>query len=549
MTGTPTDNNMTEQQLRALLCHALSTLHNLHTQHPPRLHLNIQPDNLAPAADGTLFLIQRDGLPACPPCQPIEQWATGSDCDSRSDLYSLGATCYYLITGQHARNKSDENNGVCYTPLATQSDLMGKFSPELLTGIDKSLCMHPSERWKSAADWLSTLQNAPQSRLPMHRRLLPWFAAIYTLLVTAAAAGYCYLIPAQSQQPPRTQTKDKPTVTTVELFAAIQAKDTAALNSLLAAGGDVNAVNVDGTPLLFYAIEQEHTLGIQALLAAPGININATNANNITPLSLASWKGLTALVQTLLAMPGIDVNIANNNGDTALQAAALGNNADCITALLTVPGIKIYHLNQQGYNALHICAATDHTQALQALLAAVPDIDVNSKGEYSTTPLHFAAFYNSTEATKILLAHPGINANAVSKTGHTPLHIALSAAKIDCARLLLAVPGIDINRVTELGDTSFQFAVEINRPDLLRNMLSITGANPMIPNHEGATPLHRAAAHGNLKCLEVLLEFPGIDLESKTTAGFTALQIAEMNGHQDCVKALKEAGATAEICN
>lgn len=96
------------------LCSALEYLHN---QSPPVLHRDIKPSNIKLTPTGTVKLVDfglvkllysdeertitvlegRGTLPYT----PLEQYAGESGTtDTRSDIYSLGATLYHLLTGQ-----------------------------------------------------------------------------------------------------------------------------------------------------------------------------------------------------------------------------------------------------------------------------------------------------------------------------------------------------------------------------------------------------------------------------------------------------------------
>ncbi len=370
----PHSQDLTEQQLLSILRPLLSALHYLHTQPEPLLHRDIKPANILIDSNGTPILIDFGAARSTmsththskvgtPGYAPLEQWANGGNRGPWTDLYAVGATCYRLITGQeppdcHDRIYADPESAL----LATRPELRGRFSPALLSSIDKAFTMRPADRWQSAQDWLNAL--------PLDNN---------STAVPPSEQPTVGEQPVHTQQQIARQRLSKQLITEAQyndkLLEAAKVGDKKLLSLLITAGADVNTTDeegilgIDNTPLS-WAAAQSHTECVRLLLAAPGIDVNKASKNGWTPLHMAASWGHARCIQLLLAAPGIDVNKADNYGATPLYRAARDGYTECVRLLLAAPGINVNKADKDGWTPLEIAEKNARTECAQLIRAA-----------------------------------------------------------------------------------------------------------------------------------------------------------------------------------
>lgn len=164
----PHPDRLSEAELLPILRSMLQALHYMHNH--KLLHRDIKPNNILIDDKGNPILIDFGLVRSIdktyhftriytPGYAPVEQISGQGKSGPCSDIYSLGATCYALITGTpppDSLNRMEEDE---YIPLQSREELHGRYSRELLSGVDRALQVFRRDRWQSAQEWLDTLQN------------------------------------------------------------------------------------------------------------------------------------------------------------------------------------------------------------------------------------------------------------------------------------------------------------------------------------------------------------------------------------------------------
>jgi eukaryotic-like serine/threonine-protein kinase len=160
--------NITEDDailIGAAMCDALAYLH---TRKPPILHRDLKPGNVKITPDGHIFLVDfglakvlhgsqatTTGARAMTPgYSPPEQYGTART-DSRTDIYSLGATLYAALSGiipEDGLARAMDNTQL--TPLRKRNS---KVSRRLASAIEKAMGIDPADRFQNAEDFKRAL--------------------------------------------------------------------------------------------------------------------------------------------------------------------------------------------------------------------------------------------------------------------------------------------------------------------------------------------------------------------------------------------------------
>ena len=209
-----------------------------------------------------------------------------------------------------------------------------------------------------------------------------------------------------------------------EMVAAIQAKDLATAEKLLAQDPSLAHVKRNGDSMLLLAAYHQAKPIVELLLmrgarpnlweaAAVGrldrvrelVNANASGINSTshdgwTPLHLACHYGQKDIAVYLLSKgAAVDARSRNALHNTPLHAAAAGGQRTCV-ALLLQHGADVNAAYLNGITALHVAASNGDDGTARLLLSAKATLDMRtSEGK---TPLDMAREKGHEKVTRLL---------------------------------------------------------------------------------------------------------------------------------------------------
>ena len=405
--------------------------------------------------------------------------------DHRTDVYSLGATLYELLTLERpfqAKNQAEAYQHFLTKDSTPPRQIQPSLPRDLETITLKAMARDPDKRYqharKLAADLRCFFDGKPISAKPASaidraarriKRHMHRVAAVVVLLAAVSLALWVGHMTGASRLPSKERV-----------------------------GGELD----------HGASEQQSTVWVWVLIGVGTLGFVVASRVMDLRLYLGARDGELGTVRRLLAwrLVRCAMNRRHGAGRTPLHAAVLDGHQE-VAALLLAHGADPNMTDEKGQTALHLAAFGGYRAAVDVLLAR--GADVNAKDVRGQTPLHLAAKATHPAAAIVvgLLLDRGASGDADDEHGQTPLHVAAREGHYISAERL-AGRGLDVN-----------FA-----------------------DRKGQTPLHVVAggdrvSGAHVRVVQVLLD-QGADLTIRDENGMTPMDVAERLGHTELAKLL-----------
>jgi eukaryotic-like serine/threonine-protein kinase len=169
------EERFTLSEVLALLAPVVDAVSYLHRQPIPVLHRDIKPANIVQKENGKTVLVDfgiakeyhpdttTTAIRHCSAGYSAPEQYSGVGTDPRSDVYSLGATCYTLLTGtvpMDALQRTTTFVTKGKDPLPALNDLVPALSTPVTSVFQRAMAISAERRYATVAEFWQALNNA-----------------------------------------------------------------------------------------------------------------------------------------------------------------------------------------------------------------------------------------------------------------------------------------------------------------------------------------------------------------------------------------------------
>ncbi len=385
---------------------------------------------------------------------PLEQMQ-GTGTDERSDLYSLGATLYHLLTGVRPPDALLRASAVVNgqpDPLQPADEIKEEIATPVSASLMRAMALNIDNRPRTASMMREELHNlAPRTAQTVPMRTVDETtkvslpenqATMNAPVVSNKQAGVRVVVPVPEETwvAGKQERSGKRWIVGAVLIAGLVALS--AMGYLLFSGRDTNrraqtnspvtgssplstpspspTANVKSSPLpgddelaararleqksipfseaAFTKVVEEGDTGLVELFLAAGMNPDTKDARGRTALINAASRGSNNISQKLLSK-GAEVDARDSTGSTALMESARGDHKET-TRVLLEKGADVNLTDNNGRTALIRAAAQGHAEIVRLLINKGASVDVKDRD--SRSALTWAEINNQSDVIELL---------------------------------------------------------------------------------------------------------------------------------------------------
>jgi len=310
------------------------------------------------------------------------------------------------------------------------------------------------------------------------------------------------------------------------LITAVNSRQVGIVKLLLAKGADPDLKTKGGleATALMYA-SARNDLELPQMLVAAGAEVNTIDLNGDPAMNWATYYGNTLVMQWLIDQ-GADLSIKSKHGMPVDVGLRLWH-ADSVLEVFRVnwQGEKLTRAAQRLYEAVQ---ANELKTASKLLKSAA---EANTTDVLGTPLLQLAVQANNIEMTRLLL-EKGADPNHTNRVGMAPLAFAARFDNAECLRLLLQA-GANPNQTSEDYRLTPLMGAAVSGNIGIAQQLVAAGANLDIRDVvNDCAALHWAMFYNHSEFELWMLE-KGAEFEKSVMAGaYTTRSMAELLNHE-----------------
>ncbi|XP_046569725.1 ankyrin repeat and KH domain-containing protein mask-like isoform X2 [Haliotis rubra] len=192
-----------------------------------------------------------------------------------------------------------------------------------------------------------------------------------------------------------------------------------------------------------------------------------------------------------------------------------------------------------------LAACLDGNMAEVKRVLDLGQVDINCRGEWSWTPVMWAARSGHRDVVELLLSR-GADVSLEDGGGNSILHWACEGGDVGTMEFLLSLNVVDVNCRGGSNTTPVMAAVDEGHRDMVELLLS-RGADVSLVDEDGNNTLHLACYGGDQGTVELILSQNVLDVNCRGERNMTPVMMAAERGHRDVMELLLSRGADVSL--